>query len=110
VSSDDFGTGYASLTHLRDFPIDILKIDQSFVAGLGRKPQNTAIVKAIVELGHNLGMHVVAEGIETDGQLDFLRSIRCDSGQGYIVSKPVAADIVAGLLQPKIAQETMQAK
>jgi diguanylate cyclase (GGDEF)-like protein len=105
VSLDDFGTGYASLTHLRDFPIDILKIDQSFVAGLGKKPQNTAIVNAIVELGHNLGMRVVAEGIETDGQLDFLRTIRCDSGQGYIVSKPLAADRITEILQPKIIPE-----
>lgn len=108
VSLDDFGTGYASLTHLRDFPIDTLKIDQSFVAGLGKKPQNTAIVNAIVELGHNLGMQVVAEGIETDGQLDFLRSIRCDSGQGYLVSKPVAADLITAILQSKIAPEAKQ--
>lgn len=98
VSLDDFGTGYASLTHLRDFPIDTLKIDQSFVAGLGRKPQNTAIVNAIVELGHNLGMGVVAEGVETEGQLDFLRSIGCDSGQGYLVSKPIPAPQVTEIL------------
>lgn len=108
VSLDDFGTGYASLTHLRDFPIDTLKIDQSFVAGLGKKPQNTAIVNAIVELGHNLGMRVVAEGIETDGQLDFLRSIKCDSGQGYIVSKPLAGDRIAEVLEPTNAPENMQ--
>ena len=99
VSLDDFGTGYASLTHLRDFPIDTLKIDQSFVAGLGKKPQNTAIVNAIVELGHNLGMGVVAEGVETEGQLDFLRSIQCDSGQGYLVSKPLSAELIGEILQ-----------
>lgn len=99
VSLDDFGTGYASLTHLRDFPIDTLKIDQSFVAGLGKKPQNTAIVNAIVELGHNLGMGVVAEGVETEGQLDFLRSIQCDSGQGYLVSKPLPAELIGEILQ-----------
>jgi diguanylate cyclase (GGDEF)-like protein len=101
VSLDDFGTGYASLTHLRDYPIDTLKIDQSFVGGLGKKPQNTAIVNAIVELGHNLGMDVVAEGIETEGQLDFLRSIHCDHGQGYLVSEPVAAHRVVNLLLPE---------
>ena len=105
VSLDDFGTGYASLTHLRDFPIDTLKIDQSFVAGLGKKPQNTAIVNAIVELGHNLGMRVVAEGIETQGQLDFLCSIRCDSGQGYLVSKPLAALQIEDVLQGTTAHK-----
>ncbi|MBO9099803.1 MULTISPECIES: sensor domain-containing diguanylate cyclase [unclassified Rhizobium] len=100
VSLDDFGTGYASLTHLRDFPIDTLKIDQSFVAGLGKKLQNTAIVNAIVELGHTLGMKVVAEGIETEDQLEFLRSIQCDSGQGFFVSGALAADRITDMLQP----------
>lgn len=100
MSLDDFGTGYASLTHLRDFPIDTLKIDQSFVAGLGKKLQNTAIVNAIVELGHTLGMKVVAEGIETEDQLEFLRSIQCDSGQGFFVSGALAADRITDMLQP----------
>lgn len=99
ISLDDFGTGYASLTHLRDFPINTLKIDQSFIAGLGKKPQNTAIVKAIVELGHNLGMAIVAEGIETQSQLDFLRSIGCDYGQGYLVSKPLPAYNILKILR-----------
>lgn len=99
VSLDDFGTGYASLTHLRDFPIETLKIDRSFVAGLGMKAQDAAIVKAIVELGHNLGMDVVAEGVETQGQLDFLRSIRCDNGQGYLVSKPLSAEMITDILK-----------
>ena len=99
ISLDDFGPGYASLTHLRDFPINTLKIDQSFIAGLGKKPQTTAIVKAIVELGHNLGMAIVAEGIETQSQLDFLHSIGCDNGQGYLISKPLPADNVLKLLR-----------
>jgi len=91
ISLDDFGTGYASLTHLRDFPIDCIKIDQSFIAGLGSKAQHTTIVNAIVDLGHNLGMEVVAEGIETEGQLDFLRSVGCNAGQGFLFSKAVPA-------------------
>lgn len=104
VSLDDFGTGYASLTHLRDYPIDTLKIDQSFVGGLGKKKQNTAIVNAIVELGHNLGMTIVAEGIETPAQLEFLRSIGCDHGQGYLVGKPLAADQIAHVSLPEIGK------
>jgi diguanylate cyclase (GGDEF)-like protein/PAS domain S-box-containing protein len=91
ISVDDFGTGYASLTHLRDFPIDCIKIDQSFIAGLGAKAQHTTIVNAIVDLGHNLGMDVVAEGIETEGQLDFLRSVGCNGGQGFLFSRAVPA-------------------
>jgi diguanylate cyclase (GGDEF)-like protein/PAS domain S-box-containing protein len=98
ISVDDFGTGYASLTHLRDFPIDCIKIDQSFIAGLGAKAQHTTIVNAIVDLGHNLGMEVVAEGIETEGQLDFLRSVGCNSGQGFLFSRAVPAVEVRSFL------------
>jgi len=98
ISVDDFGTGYASLTHLRDFPIDCIKIDQSFIAGLGTKAQHTTIVNALVDLGHNLGMDVVAEGIETEGQLDFLRAVGCDGGQGFLFSKAVPAVEVKSFL------------
>lgn len=98
ISVDDFGTGYASLTHLRDFPIDCIKIDQSFTVGLGSKAQHTTIVNALVDLGHNLGMDVVAEGIETEGQLDFLRAVGCDGGQGFLFSKAVPAVEVRSLL------------
>jgi diguanylate cyclase (GGDEF)-like protein/PAS domain S-box-containing protein len=98
ISLDDFGTGYASLTHLRDFPIDCIKIDQTFIAGLGARAQHTTIVNAIVDLGHNLGMDVVAEGIETEPQLDFLRSVRCNGGQGFLFSRAVPASEAAGML------------
>lgn len=91
ISLDDFGTGYASLTHLKDFPIDCIKIDQTFIAGIGAKSQHTTIVNAIVDLGHNLGMDVVAEGIETEPQFDFLRSVHCNGGQGFLISKAVPA-------------------
>lgn len=98
ISLDDFGTGFASLTHLRDYPIDTLKIDGSFVDGIGKMPKTTAIVEALVGLGHKLGMELVAEGIETREQMDFLLSINCDRGQGYLVSRPVAAQFVPTLV------------
>ncbi|MDB5524589.1 MAG: hypothetical protein JWM58_2352 [Rhizobium sp.] len=100
ISLDDFGTGYASLTHLKDFPIDCIKIDQSFIAGLGAKSQHTTIVNAIVDLGHNLGMDVVAEGIETEPQLSFLRSVGCNGGQGFLFSKAVPADEAVPMFGP----------
>ena len=105
ISLDDFGTGYASLTHLRDFPIDCIKIDQTFIAGLGARAQHTTIVNAIVDLGHNLGMDVVAEGIETEPQLDFLRAVRCNGGQGFLFSRAVpAADAVRMLRRADVAR------
>jgi EAL domain-containing protein (putative c-di-GMP-specific phosphodiesterase class I) len=89
LAIDDFGTGYSSMTYLKDFPIDRLKIDQGFVYNLEQTPANSAILKAIVTLGHNLGLKVIAEGVETEFQRDFLREIGCDELQGYLYSKPV---------------------
>ena len=89
LAIDDFGTGYSSLTYLKDFPIDRLKIDQGFVYNLEQTPANSAILKAIVTLGHNLGLKVIAEGVETEFQRDFLRDIGCDELQGYLFSKPI---------------------
>jgi diguanylate cyclase (GGDEF)-like protein len=91
IALDDFGTGYASLTHLRDFPINHIKIDRSFVLDLIAHSHSTVIVKAIVDLAHNLGMHVVAEGVESEAQYEFLRAIGCDSGQGYLFGRAVPA-------------------
>ncbi|WP_054142182.1 EAL domain-containing protein [Bosea sp. AAP35] len=92
IALDDFGTGYSSLTHLRDFPIDQIKIDRSFVSGLGPNTESQSIIKALVDLAHALDMTVLAEGIETEAQYDLLRAIGCDSGQGYLFGKanPVA--------------------
>jgi EAL domain-containing protein (putative c-di-GMP-specific phosphodiesterase class I) len=84
IALDDFGTGYSSLGHLRDIPIDKIKIDKSFVAELGRDAESPAIIKALIGLAHALGMTVIAEGIETEAQYEFLRSIGCDAGQGYL--------------------------
>jgi diguanylate cyclase (GGDEF)-like protein len=89
LAIDDFGTGHSSLAGLRDLPVDTLKLHQSFVSTLGREPAETALVGAVVELGHALGLTVVAEGVETDAQLAHLRDLGCDGAQGYLFSQPV---------------------
>ena len=91
IAFDDFGTGFASLTHLRDFPVDIIKIDRSFISCLGQGGNTTAIVNAMVGLARNLSMCVVAEGVETQTQADFLKSIGCNQAQGYLFGRPQGA-------------------
>lgn len=92
ISIDDFGTGYSSLNYLKNFPIDYIKIDKSFVEGLMNNEKDSVIVKAIISLAHNLHKEVIAEGVETKEQLDFLKSHQCDITQGYFFSKPLPAD------------------
>ena len=98
LAVDDFGTGYSSLAHLKRFPIDVLKIDQSFVRELAQSADDRAISTAIIAMGHSLGLHVLAEGVETPQQLEFLRERGCDSYQGYLRSRPVPAEEFAKLL------------
>jgi diguanylate cyclase (GGDEF)-like protein/PAS domain S-box-containing protein len=92
IGLDEFGTGQSSLGYLKRFPVDFVKIDRSLVAGLGSSEQDTAIVRATIELAHNLGLTVVAVGVETDEQLDMLQLLGCDRAQGYLFAPPVAAD------------------
>jgi diguanylate cyclase (GGDEF)-like protein len=102
IAFDDFGTGYASLTHLRDFPVDTIKIDRSFVGGLDKGGSSIAIVNAIVGLGNNLGLDVVAEGVETKAQEEFLSAIGCRFAQGFLFGRPVSAeDVERTLLRPQ---------
>ena len=88
ISMDDFGSGYSSLTYLQEFPFDKIKIDRAFVANIGHSSQSEAIVRAVIKLGHGLGMTLVAEGVETEVQLRFLTDERCDVVQGYLIGKP----------------------
>ena len=94
LSVDDFGTGYSSLTYLKRFPVEAIKIDRSFVAGLGLEAEDTTIVEAVVRLGQALGLNVVAEGIESPLQLSRLRELGCDRGQGYLFGRPRPADLI----------------
>jgi diguanylate cyclase (GGDEF)-like protein/PAS domain S-box-containing protein len=94
LTVDDFGTGYSSLTYLQRFPVEGLKIDRSFIDGLGTEANDTTIVDTLVRLGHSLGLTVVAEGVETLLQLEHLRHLGCDNGQGYLFGRPMQADVL----------------
>jgi diguanylate cyclase (GGDEF)-like protein len=99
ISIDDFGTGYSSLAYLKRFPIDTLKIDQSFVSDVGISAEDSAIASAVIAMAHGLGLRVVAEGVEREEQLDFLRRQRCDHYQGFLFSRPLAADEFGALVR-----------
>ena len=104
LSIDDFGTGYSSLPHLKRFNIDKLKIDQSFVQHISGDPDDAAIVTAIIQLAHNLGLRTIAEGVENADQMAFLRDHGCDEAQGFHVSQPLSADEFAELLRKQPLQ------
>ena len=99
IALDDFGTGFSSISRLMRFPIDIIKIDRSFVSALGEEGERSDLVLALVNLGETLGLDVVAEGIETEAQLDYLRSIECEQGQGFFFAKPLGAPLMESVLQ-----------
>jgi EAL domain-containing protein (putative c-di-GMP-specific phosphodiesterase class I) len=98
IALDDFGTGYSSLSYLRRLPIDILKIDQSFITDIGHAPTGPAIVAAVTDLAHVIGMTVTAEGVETPSQREGVAEIGCDSAQGYYFGRPMSARYVDSVL------------
>jgi EAL domain-containing protein (putative c-di-GMP-specific phosphodiesterase class I) len=100
IAIDDFGTGYSSMSLMKQFPIDTLKIDRSFVRDLPDDTEDRAIAQAIISMGQALGMTIVAEGVETVAQQTFLRAHGCDEMQGFLFSRPLAAEALADLLGP----------
>ena len=104
VAVDDFGSGYASLSHLKQLPVDVLKIDKSFVQNIGTDEEDEAIVRSTIDLAHSLGISVVAEGVESDDVLQRLRALGCDLAQGFCLARPAAAeDITEWLVGRKAA-------
>jgi EAL domain-containing protein (putative c-di-GMP-specific phosphodiesterase class I) len=99
IAIDDFGSGYSCLTYLKHLPVDGLKIDRSFVRELATDPSDLAIVHSVVELGHNLGLKVVAEGVEDNQSWQRLAQLGCDAGQGYYLSRPAPATELESWLQ-----------
>lgn len=108
ISIDDFGSGYSSLSYLKHLPIDVLKIDQSFVRDMTTDPKDAAIAMAIIQLAHSLQLQVKAEGVETEEQLRFLRLLRCDEMQGYLFCKPLAVEAFEQLLFEGRILDTMK--
>ena len=104
VAIDDFGTGYSSLSYLRRFPVDFLKIDQSFVRRISASDEDRAIVTAVVNLAHSLRLRVIAEGVESSIELEFLQAHHCDEVQGYYFGRPLPAEQFANLLRTGTAE------
>ncbi|MGM0396265.1 MAG: bifunctional diguanylate cyclase/phosphodiesterase [Bacillota bacterium] len=103
IALDDFGTGYSSLTYLQKLPIDIIKLDRNFIWEIGKDQGKEFIIKAVIDLAHNLGMSVVAEGIETEEQLEFIKKSGCDYAQGYYFSKPMSVGDIDDMLEKLVS-------
>jgi EAL domain-containing protein (putative c-di-GMP-specific phosphodiesterase class I) len=108
LAIDDFGTGYSSMSLMKKFPIDTIKIDRSFVRDLAESAEDRAIATAIISMGKALGLTVIAEGVETSEQDTFLRGNACDEVQGYLFSKPVGAEEIPRLFDPKVVSPSLQ--
>jgi diguanylate cyclase len=106
VSIDDFGSGHTSLGYLSELPVHELKIDRSFISDMLANPAHAAIVRSIVDLGHNLGLRVVGEGVETQETWDLLRATGCDSAQGYLLARPMALEQLGGWLASTVPVAT----
>jgi len=104
LTIDDFGTGYSSFAYLRRFPVDTIKLDQSFVRDITTDSEDTAIVSAMINVGKSLNRRVIAEGVETRSQLDFLQRQECGEAQGYYFSHPVAAELAGNLFKNGLRQ------
>jgi predicted signal transduction protein with EAL and GGDEF domain len=100
IAIDDFGTGYSSLAYLQQFPVDSLKIDRSFISGIGKSPEGDSLIHTLIQLGKALNLETLAEGIEEDGQLAQLRGEKCDVGQGYLFARPVAPEEIEQFFSP----------
>lgn len=108
ISVDDFGTGYTSISYLKQFPISVLKIDQHFIKGIPHNQDDIAITSAVIALGHNLGLEVVAEGVETAEQMQYLAEHNCDLIQGYFLSRPLpASKIILQFSKRGITKDTI---
>ena len=103
IAVDDFGTGYSSLSYLQRLPINLIKIDRSFVQDIDKKPHNQTIVKHIIDMGHNLDLTIVAEGVENTAELDRLNALKCDYIQGYLSGKPLPLDEYIQLTEEQYA-------
>jgi len=101
LAVDDFGTGYSSFAYLRRFPVDILKIDKSFVDGVATEPTASALVDAMIRIGKTLRLETVAEGVEKPDQAERLRSLECDLGQGYLFARPLPSETISELLRDR---------
>jgi EAL domain-containing protein (putative c-di-GMP-specific phosphodiesterase class I) len=101
ISIDDFGTGYSSLSQLARMPADEVKIDRSFIQALESEPEYASVVRSAIDMGHNLGLKVVAEGIETESAAQRLRAFGCDIGQGYLYAKPMPLDAFDSWLETR---------
>ena len=108
LAIDDFGTGNSAVAYLKQFPIDILKIDQSFVRGVGNSPEDAAITSATIAMARLLGLRVVAEGVEEEEQMDFLRRHGCSEYQGFLFSPPVPPDSFAEILRRGLQSEASE--